>query len=169
MKVTVERASLLKSLSHVHRVVERRTTIPILSNVLLRAENGALHLRATDLDLEVTEAKASVAELQAELDATAYLASLADQQWRVGQAEADALEARIEAERKKYHDGSEQERSVAARRASQAERRVAAAKAATVCLEAERKMETARRELTAAKQRSIYPPFRSMQSSVWKY
>ena len=55
MKVTVERASLLKSLSHVHRVVERRTTIPILSNVLLRAENGVLNLRATDLDLEVTE------------------------------------------------------------------------------------------------------------------
>ncbi len=55
MKVTVERASLLKSLSHVHRVVERRTTIPILSNVLLRAEQGVLNLRATDLDLEVTE------------------------------------------------------------------------------------------------------------------
>lgn len=55
MKVTVERAALLKSLGHVHRVVERRNTIPILSNALLRAENGALHLRATDLDLEVTE------------------------------------------------------------------------------------------------------------------
>ncbi len=55
MKVTVERAALLKSLGHVHRVVERRTTIPILSNALLRAENGSLHLRATDLDIEVTE------------------------------------------------------------------------------------------------------------------
>ena len=40
MKVTVERAELLKSLGHVHRVVERRNTIPILSNVLLRAEVG---------------------------------------------------------------------------------------------------------------------------------
>src|SRR6185437_5217073 len=33
MKVTVERAQLLKSLGHVHRVVERRNTIPILGNV----------------------------------------------------------------------------------------------------------------------------------------
>ncbi len=55
MKVTLERTSLLKALGHVHRVVERRTTIPILSNVLVRATEGALHLKATDLDLEVTE------------------------------------------------------------------------------------------------------------------
>ena len=55
MKVTVERAQLLKSLGHVHRVVERRNTIPILGNVLLRAENAQLSLKATDLDLEVTE------------------------------------------------------------------------------------------------------------------
>ncbi|EAQ36959.1 DNA polymerase III subunit beta [Nitrobacter sp. Nb-311A] len=55
MKVTVERAQLLKSLSHVHRVVERRNTIPILGNVLVRAENAKLSLKATDLDLEVTE------------------------------------------------------------------------------------------------------------------
>lgn len=55
MKVTLERAALLKSLGHVHRVVERRNTIPILSNVLLRAEGGSLLLKATDLDLEVAE------------------------------------------------------------------------------------------------------------------
>ena len=55
MKVTVERAQLLKSLGHVHRVVERRNTIPILGNVLIRAENAKLSLKATDLDLEVTE------------------------------------------------------------------------------------------------------------------
>jgi DNA polymerase-3 subunit beta len=55
MKVTVERAELLKSLSHVHRVVERRNTIPILANVLLRAENATLSFKATDLDLEVIE------------------------------------------------------------------------------------------------------------------
>ena len=40
MKVTLERAALLKSLGHVHRVVERRNTIPILANVLLQAGNG---------------------------------------------------------------------------------------------------------------------------------
>src|SRR3712207_9553336 len=55
MKVTVERAALLKSLGHVHRVVERRNTIPILANVLLRAEDGGLRLKATDLDIVVTE------------------------------------------------------------------------------------------------------------------
>src|SRR3982751_4386316 len=55
MKVTVERAELLKSLGHVHRVVERRNTIPILANVLLRADKSALNLKATDLDLEVIE------------------------------------------------------------------------------------------------------------------
>ena len=55
MKVTVERAELLKSLSHVHRVVERRNTIPILANVLIRAERSRLAFKATDLDLEVVE------------------------------------------------------------------------------------------------------------------
>ena len=55
MKVTVERAALLKSVGHVHRVVERRNTIPILANILIRAEKGKLGLKATDLDLEVTE------------------------------------------------------------------------------------------------------------------
>ena len=55
MKVTVERAALLRSLGHVHRVVERRNTIPILANVLIRAEEGKLALKATDLDLEVIE------------------------------------------------------------------------------------------------------------------
>src|SRR5713226_5095205 len=55
MKVTVERAELLKSLGHVHRVVERRNTIPILANVLIKAEKSKLAFKATDLDLEVTE------------------------------------------------------------------------------------------------------------------
>lgn len=55
MRATVERSHFLKSLGHVHRVVERRNTIPILSNVLLRAEGAKLTMKATDLDLEVTE------------------------------------------------------------------------------------------------------------------
>jgi DNA polymerase-3 subunit beta len=55
MKVTLERNHLLKSLSHVHRVVERRNTYPILANVLLKAADGRIDLRATDLDIEVTE------------------------------------------------------------------------------------------------------------------
>jgi DNA polymerase-3 subunit beta len=59
MKVTVERSELLKSLAHVHRVVERRNTIPILANVLLRADRSKLSLKATDLDIEVTDTIAS--------------------------------------------------------------------------------------------------------------
>jgi DNA polymerase-3 subunit beta len=55
MKVTLERNNLLKSLGHVHRVVERRNTYPILANVLLKASDGRVDLRATDLDIEVTE------------------------------------------------------------------------------------------------------------------
>ena len=59
MKVTVERAQLLQSLGHVHRVVERRNTLPILGNVLIRSEKSRLSLKATDLDLEVTETLAA--------------------------------------------------------------------------------------------------------------
>lgn len=55
MKVIAERAALLKSLSHVQSVVERRNTIPILSNLLLRAEEGRLSMTATDLDIEAVE------------------------------------------------------------------------------------------------------------------
>src|SRR5258708_32730514 len=53
MRLTIERAALLRALGHVQSVVERRNTIPILSNVLRRAENGQLALSATDMDLEM--------------------------------------------------------------------------------------------------------------------
>ncbi|WP_308515038.1 DNA polymerase III subunit beta [Sphingomonas flavescens] len=60
MKATIERATLLKSLSHVQSVVERRNTIPILSNVLMEAkDDGSLRLMATDLDLQVDESIAA--------------------------------------------------------------------------------------------------------------
>ena len=63
MKVTIERTALLKALGHVHRIVERRNTIPILSNVLIEAADGRLALKSTDLDLEATEsAPADVAQ-----------------------------------------------------------------------------------------------------------
>lgn len=55
MKVTVERTAFLKSLSHVQSVVERRNTIPILSNVMIEAGKGRLKLTATDLDMEIVE------------------------------------------------------------------------------------------------------------------
>ena len=56
MKATIERAALLRCLSHVQSVVERRNTIPILSNVLIEADGDAgLKVMATDLDLQVVE------------------------------------------------------------------------------------------------------------------
>lgn len=55
MKLTIERGALLRSLQHVQGVVERRTTIPILSNVLLSAADGALSMTATDMDLAMVE------------------------------------------------------------------------------------------------------------------
>jgi DNA polymerase-3 subunit beta len=55
MKATVERATLLKCLGHVQSVVERRNTIPILSNVLIEAVPDGLRMMATDLDLQVVE------------------------------------------------------------------------------------------------------------------
>jgi DNA polymerase III subunit beta len=64
MKAMIERATLLKSLGHVQSVVERRNTIPILSNVLIEAsEDGTIRLMATDLDLQINETvEASVTE-----------------------------------------------------------------------------------------------------------
>ncbi len=61
MKATIERATLLKCLSHVQSVVERRNTIPILSNVLIEAAgDGTVRVMATDLDLQVVESLAAV-------------------------------------------------------------------------------------------------------------
>ena len=61
MKLTIERAALLKSLAHVQSVVERRTTIPILSNVRLEAGGQSLAVTATDMDLAVVERVAAEA------------------------------------------------------------------------------------------------------------
>ena len=55
MKLTIERAALLKTLAHVQSVVERRNTIPILSNVLIEADGGELSLTATDMDLTIVD------------------------------------------------------------------------------------------------------------------
>ncbi len=59
MKLVIERAALLKSLGHVQSVVERRNTIPILSNVRIDAHKGSLALNATDMDIEIVESTAA--------------------------------------------------------------------------------------------------------------
>ena len=72
MKATVERATLLKCLGHVQSVVERRNTIPILSNVLIEAEDGGLKLTATDLDLQVVDSIAAQVETGGALTVSAH-------------------------------------------------------------------------------------------------
>lgn len=59
MKLSIERAALLRSLNHVQSVVERRNTIPILSNVLMTAKDGVLAMTTTDMDLEINESVAA--------------------------------------------------------------------------------------------------------------
>src|SRR4029078_6760894 len=59
MRVTIERSAFLKALNHVQSVVERRNTIPILSNVLVQAKGDGVKLTATDLDIEIIETVAA--------------------------------------------------------------------------------------------------------------
>ena len=51
MQFEIKRDILLKSLNFVQGVVEKKNTLPILSNVLLELKNNALSIVATDLDL----------------------------------------------------------------------------------------------------------------------
>ena len=55
MQFTIDKPSLTKALAHVASVVERRNTIPILSNVHLGTRNNELKLTSTDLDMEIVE------------------------------------------------------------------------------------------------------------------
>lgn len=53
MELTVAKADLQKELQLCQGVVEKRSTIPILSNVLLKAADGRLQIAATDLDVTI--------------------------------------------------------------------------------------------------------------------
>ncbi|MHA6721695.1 DNA polymerase III subunit beta [Sphingomonas sp. RS2018] len=73
MKATIERTTLLKGLSHVQSVVERRNTIPILSNVLIEASGeGAIRLMATDLDLQIDETVAAAVDQPGAITVSAH-------------------------------------------------------------------------------------------------
>ena len=71
MRLTIERSALLKALNHVQSVVERRNTIPILSNVLVSAQGDSLKLTATDLDIEISESAPAEVERGGQTTATA--------------------------------------------------------------------------------------------------
>ena len=62
MKISIERATLLKAVGQAQSVVERRNTIPILANVLIEAEGNTVSFRATDLDIEVVDKAAAQVE-----------------------------------------------------------------------------------------------------------
>ena len=54
MKISVEKSSIFKSLSYVQSIVEKKNTIPVLSNVLIQAKDNNLILSATDMDISIT-------------------------------------------------------------------------------------------------------------------
>ena len=51
MEFTIDRDSFLKSLSHANGIIEKKTTLPILSNILIEAKNSKIKITATDLDI----------------------------------------------------------------------------------------------------------------------
>ena len=55
MKLMIDRGVLLKTLAHAQSVVERRNTIPILSNLKLEVANGKVSVAATDMEIGLTE------------------------------------------------------------------------------------------------------------------
>ena len=73
MKVSIERAALMKAMSRAQGVVERKNTIPILANVLLEGEGNRVSLRATDLDLEVIEEIPAMVEQAGATTVSAHL------------------------------------------------------------------------------------------------
>ena len=69
MKFTVEKQAISEALSLVASVAEKRQSIPVLSNILLKAEKGGLTLVATDLEIELTF-KITMIELDSEGETT---------------------------------------------------------------------------------------------------
>ncbi|URW75690.1 DNA polymerase III subunit beta [Sphingomonas donggukensis] len=97
MKATIERATLLKGLSHVQSVVERRNTIPILSNVLIEASaEGTIRLMATDLDLQIDETVAAAVDQPGAITVSAHtLFDIARKLPEGSQVELSAADGRL--------------------------------------------------------------------------
>ncbi len=72
MQFIIERGALLKALGHVQNVVERRNTIPILSNVLLSAEGHTVAFSATDLDMEIVDTADATVSIPGSITAPAH-------------------------------------------------------------------------------------------------
>ena len=55
MQFTINRDTFLKSLGHAQGIIEKKTTLPILSNILLEAKDSKIKITATDLDIVYSE------------------------------------------------------------------------------------------------------------------
>ena len=51
MEFTINRDIFLKALSHANGIIEKKTTLPILSNILIEAKDSKIRITATDLDI----------------------------------------------------------------------------------------------------------------------
>ncbi len=73
MKLVVERSALMRILAHAYSVVERRSTIPVLSNIRLEASDQGLKVTATDMDLEVVQVLPAEVDVPGTTTAPAHL------------------------------------------------------------------------------------------------
>ena len=72
MKFTIDRSSFLKPLGHIYSVVERRNTIPILSNVLIETDSSKVSFTATDMDMDIVETVGCIVSSQGKLTVSAH-------------------------------------------------------------------------------------------------
>lgn len=72
MKITMEKAALLRPLAHLHNVVERRNTLPILSNIMLETKDGQVRMTATDMDMDMVEVAGATIEAEGGITTLAH-------------------------------------------------------------------------------------------------
>jgi DNA polymerase-3 subunit beta len=72
MNFTIDRNNLLKPLGHVYSVVERRNTIPILSNVLIETNSSKVSFTATDMDMDIVEETSCIVSSQGKVTLSAH-------------------------------------------------------------------------------------------------
>jgi DNA polymerase-3 subunit beta len=73
MKLSLEKTTFLNVLSHGQGVVEKRTTVPILSHVLLTAHQNSLSVTSTDMDLSLIETIPADVEKSGSIAVSAYM------------------------------------------------------------------------------------------------
>ena len=72
MNFTIDRNTLLKPLVHIYSVVEKRNTIPILSNVLIETNSSKVSFTATDMDMDIVEVVGCIVSTQGKVTLAAH-------------------------------------------------------------------------------------------------